>query len=106
VAGWPGGRAWVDNASLQLRSNVPFLTLPEVQNQLKSERLLKVDWTALVNQLDHNRDIPFTIASWLLSQTDEQRNQLIQYQRSILKENQDPAYWIVALMATPEYQMA
>ena len=67
VAGWPGGRNWVDSATLMLRMNFPtrivqgggldirpkpeFEDAPEDENVLKSKKKAEVisDWSKIVN---------------------------------------------------------
>ncbi len=67
VAGWPGGRNWVDSATLMLRMNLPtrivqgggldirpkpeFEDAPEDENVLKSKKKAAVisDWSKIVN---------------------------------------------------------
>ncbi len=74
VAGWPGGRAWVDSSTLGLRMNMPlriiegggfdirpkpeFEDAPEDASMLKTNKKAEVssDWTKIVNAFKSVKD--------------------------------------------------
>lgn len=106
VAGWPGGRAWVDNASLQLRVSVPLMAL-DLSNKRKEKQNWKVDWETLMQKLPPGEDLSHFLATWLLAQNGNDRQALISYLDQVLA-GKDQSFKVrtVAFMATPEYQMA
>jgi len=106
VAGWPGGRAWVDNASLQLRVSVPLMAL-DLSNKRKEKQNWKVDWETLMQKLPPGEDLSHFLATWLLAQNGNDRQALISYLDQVLaRKDQSFKVRTVAFMATPEYQMA
>ena len=106
VAGWPGGRSWVDNASLQLRTNIPFLALNDTPNRNRKSRPWEVDWSQLTKNIPAGQNYPELLAAWLLVQSPGERTALIHFLRPLLHAKPEFPYWTVALLATPEYQMA
>lgn len=124
VAGWPGGKAWIDSSSLMLRLRIPQLIVDKGDLDVETKddddqqmgmknanqrRLLgaDVDWQPVLKQfssLKENNIIP-ALAEYLW-QTDAKvpLNVLEQY-----TDRHDRASYIktamIRLMATPEYQL-
>jgi uncharacterized protein (DUF1800 family) len=111
VAGWKGGKAWIDTSSLTLRMNLANLLLikNEVKYQPKDEvevfemnnetsqkknAIVKVNWTELENKYAkayQQKDLE----KYFLPTKSRQNN----YYRNTLKET------IVGILGLPEYQL-
>jgi len=78
VAGWPGGKTWVDSSTLAMRMNMPVRIIkgggfdirpkpeyedaPEDENMLKTKKKAEVisDWTPVVNTFKHVKEDALT----------------------------------------------
>ncbi|WP_019989269.1 DUF1800 domain-containing protein [Rudanella lutea] len=127
VAGWPGGRNWIDSSSLLFRMKLPdyVLRAAEVNVRSKDEAdvnatllarkganqfATKVDWAGFEKPFARvaEADLPDALATYLLPLPlrPEQRNLLLKQ----LKPGQDTSETIktltAAIMALPEYQLS
>lgn len=126
VAGWPGGRSWIDSTSLMLRLRLPHIIAAQgalglnpksdddqMMGQMRAGRLqnrlaAEADWQPLLDifSSQSERDIIPSIARFLW-QTPQANPPL-----AVLKRHTDPGSKIqlirtaaLQLMATPEYQL-
>ena len=124
VAGWPGGKAWIDSSSLMLRLRIPQLIVDrgdldvetkdddDQQMGMKNrnqKRLLAadVDWKPVLKQFSgvSGNDLIQRMADYLW-QTDT-RVPMQVLEKYTDHDNQDHAIktTMIRLMATPEYQL-
>ncbi|MGC4101398.1 DUF1800 domain-containing protein [Ferruginibacter sp.] len=130
VAGWPGGRSWIDSSSLMLRLRIPqILTandimdiLPKADDDLQGGMMemtakkvrevtkggtAKIDW-ALVSkvfeQVPREQLLPNITATVLQTKSHVNDSLLEKYLNSASRENFIKSA-IVNLMSTPEYQL-
>ncbi|WP_109299303.1 DUF1800 family protein [Aquimarina sp. AU474] len=123
VAGWPGGKAWIDNSTLMLRLKLASLTLnsgviewqdkidiPEnpmmsqqVYQKIKSKLQKKVkteaDWDIFLSNLESKNKIALTHLI-IQPELSKAANRVV----SNLDEN-DTKNFIIELMSLPEYQL-
>ncbi|GJM33524.1 MAG: hypothetical protein DHS20C18_25250 [Saprospiraceae bacterium] len=121
VAGWPGGKNWIDNSTLMLRLNLTayLLTTSEInmrtkdefeaQQRGKAQKKLKatvdllpiIRWAAPLAEPDCFE----SLSQWLLTKP----NPLdVDFIRSMLKDQREETFIqtaVMALMSLPEYQM-
>ncbi|MFD0795623.1 DUF1800 family protein [Mucilaginibacter litoreus] len=120
VAGWPGGRNWIDSSSLMFRLKIPatilnngiidfrgkadpedeaFLAvMPNQPNKVKEQALSRPHWDKLTGAIYKglsNMDIAQTIIAPKLSSG----------LMSIIKQSADMKTMIIELVSTPEYQL-
>lgn len=126
VAGWPGGRSWIDSTSLMLRLRLPHIIAAQgaldlstksdddqMMGEMRQSRLQKrlaveVDWQPLLSIFaDQPETDMIPRVARLLWQTPFARPPL-----SVLKAHTDPSSKdqlvktaVLQLMATPEYQL-
>ena len=106
VAGWPGGKHWIDNATLTMRLNLPALFFHEIgKKRLQMDSRPDLGRLKQSVLLDHY-DAVATLGDFLLS-TDEWKsnpvlNRLIQHTSN---NHQRLEHLIIGFMSTPEYQM-
>lgn len=123
VAGWPGGKTWIDSSSLMLRLRVPRLLLGEdewnigektdddvqmgmmqrLQNQLEA----KVDWTPLLSSFQKVplEKLPVQLSDLLLQ---TQRSRTLALLKSYVDEADRDAsirQLTAHILSTPEYQL-
>ena len=123
VAGWPGGKTWIDSSSLMLRLRVPRLLLGEdewniggktdddvqmgmmqrLQNQLEA----KVDWTPLLSSFQKAplEKLPVQLSDLLLQ---TQRSRTLALLKSYVDEADRDAsirQLTAHILSTPEYQL-
>ncbi|MCK8521875.1 DUF1800 domain-containing protein [Aquimarina sp. D1M17] len=124
VAGWPGGKAWIDNSTLMLRLKLASLILnsgviewqdkgdmpegvlmirQEMYSKMKSKLQKKVQatpsWTEFLNQLekkDKNALVQFIIQPSLSRAAQKTVSEL---------HHTDTKNFIIELMSLPEYQL-
>lgn len=106
VAGWPGGKKWIDNATLSMRLNIPTLffnnPISKKLNLNVEHQLSKIDEYIL----DDQQDPLEAIANFILNSTEWNKNQLLmEIINNVFGSDQDPANLAIGLMSTPEYQM-
>ena len=127
VAGWPGGRNWIDSSSLMLRLRLPqiltnsdeFVLKPKddddtqmgmegVDNKIKARQIqTTVDWTSVIKVFDSSpRENLMENISNVVLQTKSKISKPI-LEKYVDKEARDKYIksTIVELMSTPEYQL-
>jgi uncharacterized protein (DUF1800 family) len=128
VAGWPGGKNWIDSSSLMLRLSLPYTltganefyikpkddddTMMGVPNASKYELGIKqvqtrVDWQPVVKAFETvpREDLLNNISNVVLqTQTKVNKNVLEKYINRQSRDNYIKTA-IVELMSTPEYQL-
>lgn len=127
VAGWPGGKNWIDSSALMLRLSIPhvltnaseFTVKPKddddammgmegVDNQTKSKQVqTKVDWDAVIKVFENvpRENLSDNITSLVLqTQSKISKDLLEKYVDKGSRENYIKTT-IVELMSTPEYQL-
>ncbi len=121
VAGWPGGKAWIDNSTLMLRLNLVtylfqavdlnFKTKEEFESAQRNKRVRRikaeVDLIPMVEffKNDPQSSVFKNLSSYLLQANSNL--ELTDFDRFIIKNNQDDFVktLILRLMSLPEYQM-
>jgi len=121
VAGWPGGRSWIDSSSLMLRLKIPSMVLndgildfngkadPEDEalialnkkvksNPPKSYINAKADWPKFISTLPKDQK-PEQLAEFLLSPAVSTKI------KEIIVQNTDPKNTAIAVTSMPEYQL-
>lgn len=106
VAGWPGGKQWIDNATLTLRLNLPALLLKNIRHKklnLETEPRLEYFEHYV---LDDRKDPVESLGDFLLGTSAWESNTfLINMIEQVSNNDQTLENLIILLMSTPEYQM-
>lgn len=134
VAGWPGGRSWIDSSTLMVRLQIPQALVAketlniraktdddinmgqmiEEQIRIKKNRAIvnkggsaTIDWTPVVKIFEKTKreDLPATITSILLQANSNIKTSVIEKYTSSESREEFIKSWIIRLMSTPEYQM-
>lgn len=125
VAGWPGGKAWIDSSSLMLRLRIPQLivdkgdldvqtkTDDDQQMGLKSKNQAKllaahIDWQPILQQFSNipQKELLQSMTDYLWqTQTSAPGNIMEQYTDRSSPDNLIKTT-MIRLMATPEYQLS
>lgn len=124
VAGWPGGKAWIDSSSLLLRMQLPLLLLRAegVQLALKpdddtdmgqarsSDRILNrfrieatPDWPTALTPFGQAKHGPYRAMAPALLQAATLPPE--DWVRKLLPEPNNPRHIMAGLLALPEYQL-
>ncbi len=121
VAGWPGGKNWIDNSTLMLRLNLAMYLLQsaevnlrtkddfEAQGRGKAQRKLKatVDFQPIVHWLNakSENETFADLSQWLLSQPNPFQSSAVE---AFLKDRSKEALiqtTVTGILSLPEYQM-
>ncbi|MEY4892649.1 MAG: hypothetical protein RIQ34_1261, partial [Bacteroidota bacterium] len=123
VAGWPGGKTWIDSSSLMLRMRVPRLLLGEdewniggktdddvqmgMMQRLQNRLEAKVDWMPLLSSFKKVplEKLPAQLSDLLLQ---TQRAQTIALLKSyVVAADRDASIRQLTahILSTPEYQL-
>ncbi len=134
VAGWPGGRSWIDSSTLMVRLQIPQALVAketlniraksdddvnmgqmiEEQVRIKKNRAIvdkggsaSIDWTPVVKIFEKTtrENLPATITSILLQSSSNTGTTVIEKYTSSESREEFIKSWIIRLMSTPEYQM-
>lgn len=134
VAGWPGGRSWIDSSTLMVRLQIPQALIAretlniraksdddvnmgqmiEDQIRMKKNRAIvnkggsaSIDWTPVIKIFEKMKreDLPATITSILLLTKSNIDTPVIEKYTSSESREEFIKSWIIRLMSTPEYQM-
>ncbi len=118
VAGWKGGRAWIDNATLLMRLNVgrQFLTQAEMNVVVKeafeakatNKRLKNVRMSCDLNALESivgDIENIEKIADYIIQPSIGNKAELLQRELTAAPNNELFKYQIIGLMSLPEYQL-
>lgn len=118
VAGWKGGRAWIDNATLLMRLNVgrQFLTQAEMDVEIKeafeakatNKRLKNVRMSCDLNALESitgSQEKIKTMADYLIQPSIGNNAQLLEQELARVPESELFKYQLIGLMSLPEYQL-
>ena len=120
VAGWPGGRKWIDNSTLMLRLNLPYYLMKNIDLNLKVKNEAEAD-TARQNFKKLNASMNLNPLEKLLAKEDQAKWASILSSYLIMKEvnideklidanTSDPKLyfqWILTqILSLPEYQLA
>lgn len=119
VAGWPGGRQWVDHSSLMTRLNLPFFLASERGARLRGKAELTDAQRERAEALQFQYDLQPLLA-WQANLADNQAQRLlIEYLLAVptsvdlrrisrlaeLQRQVEPAtFRVLALLSLPEYQ--
>jgi hypothetical protein len=127
VAGWPGGKNWIDSSTLMLRLRLPqiltradeFSVKPkedddtqmgmgEGENKIRAKQIFSsVDWNAITKVFDNSpREILMeNISSLVLQSRSKIRKSVLE--KYVDKDARDKYIktTIIELMSTPEYQL-
>jgi uncharacterized protein (DUF1800 family) len=116
VAGWPGGRAWIDNSSLLLRLNLAgaLFKAAEINFELAPE--LEAETKKKLKRLDAQMDLQPLISLAGTGSGNDQFQRLAAYllqapappfspQARRVASTQNPSLMAVQLMSLPEYQL-
>jgi uncharacterized protein (DUF1800 family) len=121
VAGWPGGKAWIDNSTLMLRLNlvgflfqavdINFKVKEEFESKQRNKAIRKINADVNLNPLidlfknDTHQAAFEKMANYLLQP--ETKLNLSDFNGFVIKNNQDDFIKTLALrlMSLPEYQM-
>ena len=121
VAGWKGGKSWIDNSSLLLRLNLANFLFQngELQYSVKEDleenttprRLKKLDATLnfddhlnLINSMESNQKMK-TLCELIIQDSDSINLDKLQPYLDTNNETQKSISLIIRLMTMPEYQM-
>jgi len=126
VAGWPGGRNWIDSSSLMLRLRVPqiftnadeFAIKPKDDDdtsmgqggEMKNKRFqvkTTIDWDSIIKiyQDTKREDIIPALSNLVLQTTNKVNKELLEKYTDMSDRNNYIKTVIVQLMSTPEYQL-
>jgi uncharacterized protein (DUF1800 family) len=126
VAGWPGGRNWIDSSSLMLRLRVPqiftnadeFAIKPKDDDdtsmgqggEMKNKRFqvkTTIDWDSIIKifQDTKREDIIPVVSNLVLQTTNKVNKELLERYTGKSDRNNYIKTVIVQLMSTPEYQL-
>lgn len=124
VAGWPGGKAWIDSSSLMMRLRIPQMIIDreDLDVQTKEDddqqmgkksgnqkRMLAadIDWKPVINQFSgvDRKDLTRSLAEYLWQTEANFPQQVLEkYTDQSTKESAVKTA-MIHLMATPEYQL-
>ncbi|RRA99838.1 DUF1800 domain-containing protein [Larkinella rosea] len=126
VAGWPGGRNWIDSSSLLFRMKLPELILkagevtvrPKDDGDVNTELLARkvnrlfasqVDWTAFEKPFQNGTDdhLVDELARYFLPYplTDPQRNLVVSKVKKDTARSEQIRNLTTAILSLPEYQL-
>lgn len=112
VAGWQGGKSWIDTNTIMIRLKIPSILLGDglipnnglaawkVERPFRERIKVKSDWRTFRENLA-SLD-PEMLIDWMLPVCSEvQRNQLLRQANSLSKKD-----FCLLLMSTPEFQLS
>jgi hypothetical protein len=119
VAGWPGGKAWIDNATLMLRMNMAAYAFEQADMQVRfegdpkdSHKRKKKEWKIRGNirelqKLFGTKEIDVDgLVNYLLPSIIQTQDVFIEDWGQYTASDQDRFRWyLMSIMSFPEYQM-
>ncbi|AEI48130.1 DUF1800 domain-containing protein [Runella slithyformis] len=122
VAGWPGGKAWIDSSSLLSRLQMPQILFRNTMNnvsvkesgdvkeeQIKNNKFeIMMDWQAVANSFESvsDTDLSKTLALYLLQvPISDEVIKCIEKRISTQERTEKVKQFCVLLMSTLEYQL-
>ncbi len=134
VAGWPGGRSWIDSSTLMVRLQIPQALVAkepvsiraksdddvnmgqmmEEQIRIKKNKAIvskggsaSIDWAPVVKIFETTKreELPSKITSTILQTKSRIEKSVIEKYASSESREEFIKSWIIRLMSTPEYQL-
>ena len=122
VAGWPGGKTWIDNATLMMRLNMPFFLMNEAEVNIRpkgdlkqkqrNNRFKKMTATLDLEPIEEytaglsHTEIQSFVQSWLLPLTPNQEEIFFDRVSERMQAHTYTQSMIALTMALPEFQLS
>jgi uncharacterized protein (DUF1800 family) len=126
VAGWPGGKSWIDSSSLMTRMRIPLLLIDAdelniapktdddqqmgqaTNNRMQKLLMADIDWNSYTRQFEHieRKNLLNQIQQTLLQTKVAYPQSLIQHFSDDSGRESFIKTATIKMMSTPEYQMA
>jgi len=113
VAGWAGGRSWIDNSTLVVRVNLPYFLAKNIPPEIKAKGSLKDDKKNYASKRIDVSSNPKELLNWLSThnskrQTKELVNFLIPNHPELAKKQQPTASLLdqaISILGSLEFQL-
>ena len=121
VAGWPGGKNWIDNATLMLRLNLPFYLFNQTETNIRGKDNLKslakekglkqfavtIDLTPLEQAMKNlpAADQQSYLEQMLVQVPANQNSDIVRQFAAQIRDHSPLAAKVGLIMATPAYQL-
>ena len=121
VAGWPGGKHWIDNATLMLRLNLPFYLFNQTETNIRGKDNLKamskekglkqfnasIDLSAVARAVEDVSisDHQSYLEHWMLQAPAGEGSNVVRHFANQINDHSPLAAKVGLIMALPAYQL-